>query len=356
MATSRGPSLDANEIATVVADVVSSLQSQGPSSHHPSQQHSHTQSSACQVRYSIAIRFRYLCILCTHCFLHSNGRPLLDVNIENVRDLRQLGFSWTKISKMLNVSRQTLYRRVEGTGLMGYTDINDQELDCIIRTYKTTHPNDGEVMVIGHLHASQVLIPRSRIRESIHRVDSAGVEQRRCSTIRQRVYEVEAPNCVWHLDGNHKLIRWKYVVHGAIDGYSRVIPFLCCSTNNMAQTVHSLFLKAVSVFGLPQRVRTDGGGEIVDVWQYMINQRDSSAVIVGSSVHNVCIERLWRDVRRSVNDTYRDVFTRLEEERILNPDNEIDIYCLHEVFPDHINQSLLKFVRSWHNHPLSTEQ
>lgn len=68
----------------------------------------------------------------------------------------------------------------------------------------------------------------------------------------------------------------------------------------MAQTVYSSFSK---VYGLPQRVRTDGGGENVDVWQHMMQQhRDASAVIVGSLVHNVCIERMWRDVCRGVID------------------------------------------------------
>lgn len=133
-----------------------------------------------------------------------------------------------------------LYRRLEGTDLLGYTD---QELDCFILDYNEMHPNDGEVIVIGRLRASQVLVRRTRIRDSIHRVDLAGVEERRRTAIRRRVYEVEAPNSVWHLDGNHKLIRWKYVIHGAVDGYSRVIPFMHCSTNNMAQTVYSLFFK-----------------------------------------------------------------------------------------------------------------
>lgn len=145
-----------------------------------------------------------------------------------------------------------MYRRLENTGLLGYTDISDQELDCIIQEYKEMHPNDEEAMVIGHLRACQVCVPRSRTRGSIHRVDSAGVEERRRITIRHRVYEVEAPDSVWYIDGNHKLIRWKYVTHGAIDGYSRVIPFLHYSTNNTAQTVYYLFVIAVSTFGLPQ--------------------------------------------------------------------------------------------------------
>ena len=59
-------------------------------------------------------------------------------------------------------------------------------------------------------------IPRRRIRESIHQVDPAGVEERAHTTIRRRRYHVDAPNDVWHMDGNHKLIRWKFVIHGAI--------------------------------------------------------------------------------------------------------------------------------------------
>ena len=35
----------------------------------------------------------------------------------------------------------------------------------------------------------------------------------------------------------HKLIRWRIVTHGAIDGYSRVIVYLQCATNNRATTV-----------------------------------------------------------------------------------------------------------------------
>ena len=66
-------------------------------------------------------------------------------------------------------------------------------------------------------------------------------------------------------DGHHKLIRWRIVTHGGIDGYSRMIVYLCASTNNRASTVHSLFMEAVKRFGLPSRVRSDEGGENVMV-------------------------------------------------------------------------------------------
>ena len=179
---------------------------------------------------------------------------------------------------MLNISRTTLYRRMEGTGIVGSTDLTDSELDEIVREYKLTHPNDGEVMTIGHIRSCNLAIPRSRIRMSLHRVDPSGIEERRLRTVCQRVYQVDSSNSVWHIDGNHKLIRYKLVIHGCVDGFSRIIPFLKCSTNNCASTVFSLFEQAIGTCGYPLKVRTDGGGENVDVWRYMIDLGDSSSV------------------------------------------------------------------------------
>ena len=42
------------------------------------------------------------------------------------------------------------------------------------------------------------------------------------------------------MDGHHKLVRWRMVIHGAIDGFSRAVMFLKCSTNNEALTVLTL--------------------------------------------------------------------------------------------------------------------
>ena len=49
----------------------------------------------------------------------------------------------------------------------------------------------------------------------------------------------------------------------------------------------------------------------------MIHQRGDAGIIVGSSVHNVRIERLWRDVRRAVLDPFRDTGLRRREFWIL---------------------------------------
>lgn len=94
--------------------------------------------------------------------------------------------------------------------------------------------------------------------------------------------------------------RWRIVIHGGIDGFSRMIVYLKASTNNHARTVYQLFHTAVQTYGLPSRVRSNKGGENVDVAWFMLSHPlrgpDRGSHIAGASVHNQRIERLWRDV------------------------------------------------------------
>ena len=103
--------------------------------------------------------------------------------------------------------------------------------------------------------------------------------------------------------------------------------------DNRGSTVLSSFIAAVQVHGLPERIRTDLGGENVSVWRYM------AAVITGSSTHNERIEHFLHDVYRCVGSLYHDSFQKLEEEGCLNPLNETDMYCLHYVFLPSIHWS-----------------
>ena len=288
----------------------------------------------------------------------SVGRPSIQINIEEVEFLRALHLPWIRIAEILDISRHTLYRWLKNEGILQelqFTEISDNDLDEVMKGIKEEHPNDGEVLVSGHLLAKGIRVPRSRMRASIHRVDPINTAQRRSKAIVRRRYTIGEPNEVWHCDGHHKLIRWRLVTHGCIDGYSRVITYLHCSTNNAASTVLSSFAGAVARYGLPQRVRSDLGGENVDVWRYMIAQHgDERVVITGSSPHNQRIERLWRDVFRCVGILFYDVLYALEQE-VLDPLNETDIFCVHCVFLPRINRCLQQFAECWNNHRLSSE-
>ena len=65
------------------------------------------------------------------------------------------------------------------------------------------------------------------------------------------------------------LIRWGIVVHGFIDGYSRLITGLRASDNNTGDTVLNLFLNAVDIYGVPSRLRGDHGVENIKTAAWM---------------------------------------------------------------------------------------
>lgn len=159
-------------------------------------------------------------------------------------------------------------------------------------------------------------------------------------------------------DGHHKLIRWKLVTHGAIDGFSRLVVYLQCCGNNRASTVYDLFLTASQQYGLPSRIRCDQGGENIQVACHMLRQRgtDRRSVLVGSSVHNQRIERLWRDMHRCITSVYYTLFYFLEHHNLLNPIDDVDIFSLHYVYIPRINQGLHEFVQSWNHHGMRTER
>ncbi len=182
-------------------------------------------------------------------------------------------------------------------------------------------------------------------------MDHENTVARRSLTVKRRVYSVDQPNSLRHLDSHHKLIKWRFITHACIDGYSRTITNITCANNNKSETVLQQFLIGVNEFGLPLHIRSDHGGENIKVWEYMLTSYNNDESR-GSSTHNERIERLWRDVHRGVTSNFADVFRNLESEKHLDPLNEVDMFCLHFV---RICKALNEFQLCWNNHKLSTE-
>ena len=128
-----------------------------------------------------------------------------------------------------------------------------------------------------------------------------------------------------HMDGHHKLIRWRFLFHGCIDGFLRTIVFLHCSDNNRAQTVLNLFLESIHTYRIPARIRSDHGMENIEVARWMLQRHgvETKPFLTGLSVHNQRIERLWRDLVTYVVSYFRGIFFFMEENEILDPLNEM---------------------------------
>ena len=134
--------------------------------------------------------------------------------------------------------------------------------------------------------------------------------------------------------------------------------YLRCSSNNPSEKVLDCFIEAIAEFGLASRVRCDKGVENHLVSLHMLchplRGPGRGSVIVGKSVDNQRIERLWRDVFTGVLCHYRNLFYHLEANGVLDPDNDVHLFSLHYVFLPHIQRQLDQWRNAWNCHRMRT--
>ena len=142
---------------------------------------------------------------------NGRGRPRINVTRESLEYFLNSCFSATQIASMLHISLSTIRRRMSLFGLSvssQYSSLSDSELDRLVCTIQDQYPLCGYRMMIGHLRALGHRLQENRVRNSMIRTDPDGVMSRWITSIRRRSYSVPAPNSLWHIDGNHRLIRY----------------------------------------------------------------------------------------------------------------------------------------------------
>ncbi|KMQ88127.1 hypothetical protein RF55_12438, partial [Lasius niger] len=211
-----------------------------------------------------------------------------------------------------------------------YAQIPDDDLKLEIVKIHEEHPNAGQTMVQAYLKAAGFHVQRYKVRQVLNEIDPIGTVSRWSQYIKRRTYKVATPNSLWHMDAHLKLSRWGFVIHGCIDGYSRLIIYLKCKTSIQAEPVVTLFAEAVGSYGLPSRVRSDHGYENILVAFLMntIRGLNRGSHITGKSVQNQRIERLWVDVFKEVCDSVYSELYALENDNLMDVNNLVHRFCV----------------------------
>jgi hypothetical protein len=138
------------------------------------------------------------------------GRPRFEIPREQLEYLVSYDFSFVDIAKALGVSVSTINRRAREYGISvreRQTVITNEELDTVVLGIKAEFPNAGYRRVHSQLMVRNIKVPQLSVREAMHRCDPEGVAMRWLSITPRAQYSVHGPLSLWHIDGNHKLIR-----------------------------------------------------------------------------------------------------------------------------------------------------
>ena len=139
------------------------------------------------------------------------GPPKLNISEEQLEYFFENGFNCVDISNMLGVSLSTVRHRMSDFSILTskpFYNISDDDLSKVISEIKEEWPRSGYRMVQGFLRAKGMRIPQQRVRTIMRQIDPIGTVARWSYTVKRRVYSVSGPNALWHIDGNHKLIRY----------------------------------------------------------------------------------------------------------------------------------------------------
>ena len=228
-----------------------------------------------------------------------------------LESLRSEGVSQQKIADLYGVSLRTVSTWHAESGCYKRVRPETEDVDGARQAMQALMGGLGQTWGRrnwqGHLRALGHTVRAETVRGLLHELNPHGNQVRLQRQLVRRVYRVTGPNALWHVDGNHKLKPWGFFIHGAIDGGTRFLLYLYLSTRNTSATALTPYMAACVKHQGCSRVRIDAGTENYGIANYQLAVRgpNRGSVLVGPSVHNQPIERIWRDVRESVLDRFR---------------------------------------------------
>jgi len=144
-----------------------------------------------------------------------------------------------------------------------------------------------------------------------------------------------------------------WVVYRCIDGYSRRIQWLeCSSSNHTAGLVANYFVSCVNaVGGYPSSVRTDCGTEnvMIAVIKSAVVQ-SATAHVYGTSPGNQRIESWWSFFRRSHSQWWIDLLQSFVDGNAFHPGHVRETDLMHFCFMRVLQSNLDEVRHQWNTH------
>lgn len=149
------------------------------------------------------------------CQRTERGRPSFEISEEILEFFLDNSFKVSEMADMLYVSPSTVKRRLKDFSLnvhSTYSTISEPHLHkLLVESVVKEFPEAGTKSIQSILFSKGHIIQRQRVCDAVRKVDPEGILFRRLflsvHRIQRRTYNVRAPRALWHIDGNHKLIR-----------------------------------------------------------------------------------------------------------------------------------------------------
>ena len=231
-------------------------------------------------------------------------------------------------------------------------NISDSDLkDVIVNELKTSMSKVGYRQMWEQISLKyDVNVSKECVRKILKAVDPKGVEERRSKTIKRRIYWSNGPGDIFHIDGNDKLKRWGFCIHGCIDGFSRKIIWLnVASSNNDPLIIANFFLSSIKKLKfVPSLLRMDKGRENIyceDLQTFFTGSNES--FFYAASVRNQRIEALWSRVKKFRTSLWIDFFQSMTSQQLFKPSLIAHQECLLFCFLPILQQELNIFMQTW---------
>ena len=133
------------------------------------------------------------------------------------------------------------------------------------------------------------------------------------------MYETLGPNDVYHIDGNDKLKKWGFCIHGCVDGFSRKLLWLkVATTNNDPLVIANYYLQHIKTHKIvPNLIRMDKGSENIycnDLQAFFTG--DPNSVKYATSTRNQRIEAYWSRLKKFQFAWWISLFKDMESKRL----------------------------------------